>query len=53
MDYRHADATLRRMDEDDAFHGGFHPKLADKFHIRMEQIRAAGDETDFYNLKSL
>ena len=53
MNFRHADSDLARMDADDSHHGGFHPKLADRFRQRMEQIRAANDDRDLRAIKAL
>jgi toxin HigB-1 len=53
MRFRHANRRLERIDQDAAFTGGFADNLVRAFRMRMQAIRAAADETDFYALKSL
>src|SRR3954447_25515600 len=53
MNFRHTDVTPARMDADSVSHGGFHPKLAERFRQRMDQIRAAADERDLRRINSL
>ena len=53
MNYRHRNSTLRRLDEEAGFTGGYAPALVKTFRMRMQSIRAAIDERDFYALKSL
>ena len=44
---------LERIDEDADFTGGFADNIVRAFRMRMQAIRAATNETDFYALKSL
>ena len=53
MRYRHANKTLRRIDEEPGFNGGFDATLVEMFGRRMQLIRDAPDEREFRNLKSL
>lgn len=53
MDVRFADARLDRLEVDAAYSAGFSQGIVSAFRKRMQQIRAAADERDFYNLKSL
>jgi len=53
MRFRHTSNTLRRLDEDTEFTGGYAPALVKAFRMRMQTIRAALNETDFYAQKSL
>jgi proteic killer suppression protein len=48
-----ADESLRRLESDPAFEGGFGREVVRAFRKRMQMIRAARDERDFYALKSL
>jgi proteic killer suppression protein len=48
-----ADESLRRLESDLAFEGGFRREVVRAFRKRMQMIRAARDERDFYSLKSL
>ena len=50
---RHADRKLERLEFEASFRGGFGPDLVKAFRRRMQFIRDAADETDFYALKSL
>jgi toxin HigB-1 len=45
--------TLEKLEIDASFHGGYQPNIVKAFRKRMQQIRAAKDERDFYSLKSL
>jgi len=47
------DATLRDVEADANFDGGMSKGIANTFRKRMQQIRSALDERDFYALKSL
>jgi len=47
------DRRLDRLEADEAFDGGYQPALVKAFRRRMQQIRAAMDERDFYSQKSL
>jgi toxin HigB-1 len=53
MLFRHADKTLKRIDEDADFTGGLTENLVRAFRMRMQQIRAAASENDLRMLKSL
>jgi toxin HigB-1 len=53
MRYRHASQELRRIDQDAGYTGGYAPGIVRAFRMRMQVIRSARDETDFYALKSL
>ena|SRR5579871_5167654 len=50
---RHADAKLERVEFELSFRGGFGPDVVKAFRRRMQFIRGAVDERDFYSLKSL
>ena len=53
MECRHTNAKLRRMQEDPRYRGGLAPDVVKAFRKRVQLIRAARDERDFYALKSL
>jgi toxin HigB-1 len=53
MQYRHANKTLQKIDEDADYNGSFSDQVANKFRQRMELIRAADNENDLRALKSL
>jgi toxin HigB-1 len=53
MRYRHANKTLRKLDEDPQFEGGYAGNLVRAFRMRMQAIRAASNENDLRALKSL
>jgi toxin HigB-1 len=53
MDYIHTSKTLRRIDEEADFDGGFSPGVVKAFRVRMQSIRAADNENDLRALKSL
>ena len=44
---------LDKLEADADFDGGYQPSIVKAFRKRLQQIRAAVDERDFYNLKSL
>ncbi len=48
-----ADDDLRRLESDPGFDAGFGRDVVKAFRKRMQVIRAALDERDFYALKSL
>jgi proteic killer suppression protein len=52
MNFRHANKTLRKMDEQTDFDGGFSEGLARAFRLRMQAIRAAANENDLRAQKS-
>lgn len=53
MDVRFADVRLDRLEVDAKYDAGFSQALVSLFRRRMQQIRSATDERDFYSLKSL
>jgi toxin HigB-1 len=53
METEFADKSLQRLESDLAFDGGFSREVVRAFRKRMQMIRAARDERDFYALKSL
>ena len=53
MEVRFADNTLQDLEGDPAAMGGFPPGISKVFRRRLQLIRAASDEKDFYNLYSL
>lgn len=52
-DVIHKDERLKLLEADPTFDGGYPAEIVKSFRKRMQQIRAAVDERDFYNLKSL
>ena len=52
MQFRHADKTLNRIDEEADFDGGFSTSVVKKFRMRMQSIRAAANENDLREMKS-
>ena len=52
MNFRHANKTLSKMDEQPDFDGGFAEGLARAFRLRMQFIRAANNENDLRARKS-
>jgi len=53
METEFADESLRRLESEPTFTGGFGPEIVKAFRKRMQMIRAARDERDFYAMKSL
>lgn len=53
MDVRFADKNLEQLEKDERASAGFSPAIVKVFRRRMQMIRAAPDERDFYALKSL
>jgi proteic killer suppression protein len=53
MDVRFADPDLEQLELDEQFSGGHAQAIVKAFRKRMQLIRAARDERDFYALKSL
>ena len=47
------DSFLDRLETDPGFDAGHQPAVVKAFRKRMQQIRSAVDERDFYNLRSL
>jgi len=52
MQFRHANKTLKKIDEDADFDGGFSLDLVKAFRKRMQAIRAAANENDLREMKS-
>ena len=50
---RFKDARLERLESDARYTAGFGPAVVSAFRKRMQMIRDAKDERDFYALKSL
>jgi proteic killer suppression protein len=53
MEVRFKQPGLADLEADDSSEGGFSPGVAKAFRKRMQLIRGALDERDFYALKSL
>jgi toxin HigB-1 len=53
MDPRFKDSALDRLETDAEFDAGYSEAIVKAFRKRMQQIRSAADERDFYALKSL
>lgn len=53
MEVRFLDASLDRLETDARYNAGFADPVVTAFRKRMQFIRAAPDQRDFYNLKSL
>lgn len=53
MRYRFRDDKLERLDQDLLCRAGYEPAVVKAFRKRMQMIRSAVDERDFYALKSL
>jgi proteic killer suppression protein len=53
MDVVFKDEHLDRLETDASYDGGYEQAIVRAFRKRMQQIRAAADERDFYNQKSL
>src|SRR5436190_347658 len=53
MRYRHANKTLRWIDEDPDFEGGYAAHIVRAFRMRMQAIRAASNENDSRALESI
>ena len=53
MNIRHADKKMERMEFEFGFHNGFGVDVVKAFRRRMQFIRDAEDERDFYAAKSL
>src|SRR5690348_15974416 len=49
----HTDRKLERLESDQTFTAGFGPDVVKAYRKLMQFIRAANDERDFYNMKSL
>lgn len=47
------DKLLDQLESDANYDGGYQPSIVKAFRKRMQQIRSAIDERDFYKLKSL
>jgi proteic killer suppression protein len=53
MEFDFDDESLRRLDCDPSYDAGFSREVVKAFRKRMQLIRGARDERDFYALKSL
>jgi proteic killer suppression protein len=53
MNVRFASKSLARLEVDEGYDAGHSNEIVDLFRRRMQFIRAAADERDFYALKSL
>jgi proteic killer suppression protein len=53
VDVRFAKAELDRLETDASFEGGYSSAVVRAYRKRIQLIRAAADERDFYVLKSL
>src|SRR6266550_9510319 len=53
MDVRHCDADLDRLETDPEYSAGYDQGIVRAYRMRMQTIRSAADERDFYALKSL
>lgn len=53
MDVDFEDESLRRLEAEPSFDGGFGRDVVKAFRKKMQVIRAAVDERDFYAMKSL
>lgn len=53
MEVEFGDEDLNRLEADPKFTAGFSQEIVRAYRMRMQQIRGALDERDFYNLKSL
>ena len=53
MEVDFEDESLRRLEKDPTFEGGFGRDIVKAFRKKMQVIRAALDERDFYAMKSL
>ncbi len=53
MDVEFADDKLDRLETDAEYAAGLSPALVKAFRKRMQQIRAAPDERDFYAIRGM
>ena len=53
MRYRHVNRVLQRIDENADYRGRYGANVVRAFRMRMQAIRAATSEIDFYAMKSL
>lgn len=53
MEVRFTDPTLEKVEADADFDGGFSKAVVKAFRKRMQYIRSAVDERDFYKMNSL
>src|SRR5437879_4542071 len=53
MDVYHPDKKLERLEYDEDYDAGFSAEVVRMYRKRMQLMRAARDERDFYALKSL
>ncbi len=53
MEVRYSDASLDRLEIDPDYTAGYSQAIVRSFRLRIQMIRSASDERDFYALKSL
>lgn len=53
MDVRFKDSALEKLEAGEGHEGDHPPGIVSKYRMRMQLIRAAINEQDFYSLKSL
>jgi len=53
MEVEFDDDDLNRLEVDPLFTGGHSAAIVSSFRLRMQQIRSAADERDFFALRSL
>lgn len=53
MEIIYREASLEQLEYDGGFDAGYPAPIVKAFRKRIQQIRSAPDERDFYNLKSL
>ena len=53
MEVRHADKKLERLEREPEYTAGLDQALVKVYRKRMQMIRSASDERDFFALKSL
>ena len=53
MNVRHEDSDLERLERDASFNGKFSPAVVESYRRKMQFIRAAADERDFRQMRSL
>jgi proteic killer suppression protein len=52
MEVRHCDASLDRLETDPEYTGGYDQAIVRAFRLRMQTIRAAPDEREFFAIRS-
>jgi len=53
MDVQFKDSSLEKLEAEEGNEGNHPPGIVSKYRMRMQLIRAASNEQEFYNLKSL